>query len=107
MTRISTHVLDTTTGTPAAGVAVVLRAPGGAAVASAATDADGRVAPLVDTALEPGAYALAFATGEWFARRGAAAFHPEVVVAFTVSGEDHLHVPLLLAPYAYSTYRGS
>lgn len=113
MTSLSTHVLDATTGTPAAGVGLTVSAADGAVLASATTDVDGR-ARLAES-LEPGTYRLTFATGEFFAAGGTEAFYPEVVVAFTVAAaagggagdRPHLHVPLLLSPFAYSTYRGS
>ena len=106
MTRISTHVLDTATGTPAAGLAVALSGPAGP-LGRAVTDADGRVAALADGPLEPGPHVLVFATGEWSAARGAETFYPEVRIAFSVAGQEHLHVPLLLSPHSYTTYRGS
>lgn len=106
MTHLTTHVLDATAGTPAAGVSVTLAHLDGATIDSAATDADGRLA-LGPDVLDDGDYALTFATGAYFRGRGVASFHPVVTVAFTVSGDAHLHVPLLLSPFAYSTYRGS
>ena len=100
---MSTHVLDAVLGAPAAGVAVTLRAEDGAVVASARTDADGRVATLTGD-LEPGTYRLAFDIDAY----RAGGFYPEVVIAFRVSDATaHHHVPLLLSPFAYSTYRGS
>jgi len=103
---LSTHVLDASRGTPAAGVAVRLTTTGGQVLAAATTDADGRVREL--GTLAAGDYRLAFATGEYFAATGQQGFYPEVVVAFTVTDAgQHHHVPLLLSPYAYSTYRGS
>lgn len=109
-TSVSTHVLDTMTGRPASGVTVVLSrrdGSGWAPVASGTTDADGRV-PALAAGLAPGDHRLVFATGEWFAAAGRDTFYPEVTLTFTVgAAEEHLHVPLLLAPYAYSTYRGS
>ena len=104
MTSLSTHVLDATTGTPAAGVALVLSDAGGDVLATAVTDHDGRARFAVD--LAPATHRLAFATGEYFAAAGRETFYPEAVVAFTAAG-PHLHVPLLLSPFAYSTYRGS
>jgi 5-hydroxyisourate hydrolase len=76
-------------------------------VESAATDADGR--HRFAAATPPGVYRLVFATAPYFAARSIAAFYPEVTITFSVSGEPgtHFHVPLLLSPYAYSTYRGS
>jgi len=106
MTHLTTHILDATAGTPAAGVTVTLAHLDGATIDSAVTDADGRLA-LGPELLTAGDYALTFATGAYFRSRGIASFHPVATVAFTVSGEAHLHVPLLLSPFAYSTYRGS
>ncbi|MEZ0491613.1 hydroxyisourate hydrolase [Kineococcus sp. TBRC 1896] len=106
MTSLSTHVLDAVTGTPAAGIGLDVTDADGAPAASGRTDDDGRARLAED--LAPGTYRLRFATGEWFAAAGRETFHPEVVVAFTVTaGREHLHVPLLLSPFAYSTYRGS
>jgi 5-hydroxyisourate hydrolase len=108
VSTLSTHVLDAVTGRPAAGVAVRLLDASGAPVAEGTTDDDGRVRRLTLDPLPPGTYRLDFRTGDWFAARGVAAFYPEVVVAFSVDAEGtHLHVPLLLSPFAYSTYRGS
>lgn len=109
--HLTTHVLDAATGTPAAGVAVSLarHLPGGgtAAVADGLTDANGRLG-LGPERLEPGMYALTFGTGAWFADRGIPTFYPLVTVTFSVEESDrHYHVPLLLSPFAYSTYRGS
>jgi 5-hydroxyisourate hydrolase len=99
---LSTHVLDAATGTPAAGVAVRLER-GGEVVATATTDADGRARPGVD--LAAGTYRLVFDTGTWFGDRPH--FYPEVAVTFAVTDPAaHHHVPLLLSPFAYSTYRG-
>lgn len=101
MTTLSTHVLDAANGEPAQGVQVVL--DGGD---TGTTDADGRF--RFDADLEPGTHRLTFATGAWFAAAGRDTFHPEVTVAFEVeAGRAHLHVPLLLSPYSYTTYRGS
>ena len=72
----------------------------------AVTDADGRVGDLA-AELPTGEHRLRFDTGAWFARQDLAAFYPEVVVAFTVTDDAHFHVPLLLSPFGYSTYRGS
>ena len=109
--HLTTHVLDATNGDPAEHVVVSLarHLPGGdtAGVAQGFTDADGRAA-LGPERLEPGMYALTFGTGAWFADRGVASFYPLVTVTFTVEDTDrHYHVPLLLSPFAYSTYRGS
>jgi 5-hydroxyisourate hydrolase len=108
---VSTHVLDAGLGAPAAGVAVTLStstsmsaADGWLTIESGLTSADGRYRFSADT--PAGTYRLAFATGAYFAARSVAAFYPEVTIAFTVT-EGHFHVPLLLSPFAYSTYRGS
>ncbi len=107
MSRISTHVLDATTGRPAEGIAVVLSSATGGVLGESVTDADGRTA-LGPEEPSPGEHRLELATGAYFARREVPSFHPRVVVVFTV-GDDgrHVHVPLLLSPFAYSTYRGS
>jgi len=107
---LSTHVLDAVTGDPAAGVGVVLarRSAGGwSELASARTDVDGRVRELAPQGLAAGDHRLVFDTAGWFAATGTTGFYPEVAVVFTVSDERHYHVPLLLSPYAFSTYRGS
>ena len=103
---VSTHVLDSVTGRPAAGMTVRLLA-GDRVVAEGSTDADGRCR-LVEGATGPGAHRLVFGTGEWFADQGRETFYPEVVLTFAVTdGAAHHHVPLLLAPFGYSTYRGN
>jgi 5-hydroxyisourate hydrolase len=109
---ITTHFLDTARGRPAAGVPIVLevlRGDGWEALGRGATDADGRLRDLVaeETALAAGRYRLTFDTGAYFRDRGEAAFYPEVAVVFTVAANEHHHVPLLLSPFGYSTYRGS
>ena len=103
MASLSTHILDTSRGRPAAGVPVALETRDGTPIADATTDDDGRVAALGGD-LEPGDYVIRFATG---AHLGVDAFYPEVVVTFAVGADEHYHVPLLLNPYGYSTYRGS
>lgn len=100
---LSTHVLDAVSGRPAVGVAVRLERDG-AVLAAATTDTDGRARPTDD--LPAGTYRLVFDTGAWFGDRPH--FYPEVVVTFFVTDPAaHHHVPLLLSPFAYSTYRGS
>ncbi|MGH3644043.1 MAG: hydroxyisourate hydrolase [Mycobacterium sp.] len=104
---LSTHVLDTVSGRPAAGITVTLSDAGGVAVFTATTDGDGRIANLGD-ALPAGIYRLHFDTGSYFAGLDIPTFYPEVVVAFEITDADgKYHVPVLLSPYAYSTYRGS
>lgn len=110
---ITTHVLDTSLGRPASGVPVELEIRAGAdwrAVGRGATDSDGRLGTLLSPGLplQPGVYRISFDTAAYFGRNGIAAFYPEVRVVFEVrEGEAHFHVPLLLAPFGYSTYRGS
>lgn len=109
--HITTHVLDAVAGTPAAGVGVTLsrvHGDGVAVVATGVTDQDGRNADLGPARLDPGVYRMSFATGEYFAARDVATFYPSVHIDFVVEeGQDHYHVPCLLSPFAYSTYRGS
>lgn len=102
---VSTHVLDAALGRPAVGVAVILLRLEGdwTTVHTAATNADGRV---TGWATAPGPHRIRFATGDWFAARGIDTFYPEVEISFTAAA-GHSHVPLLLSPFAYSTYRGS
>jgi 5-hydroxyisourate hydrolase len=111
---ISTHVLDTARGRPAAGVPVVLEqvaADGaGRELLRATTDTDGRVRELAPAGapLGAGRYRLTFDTGAYFGAAGVGAFYPVVRVEFVVrDATQHHHVPLLLSPFGYSTYRGS
>ena len=101
MATLSTHVLDTALGRPAAGIAVRLESRSGDRLDSGVTDGDGRVGSLGGE-LALGEYVLRFDTAAYVA-----GFFPEVVIVFTVTDERHHHVPLLLSPYGYSTYRGS
>ena len=111
MRSLSTHVLDAVSGEPAAGVAVTLarRADDGTwqELAAANTDADGRVRELAPGGLVTGDHRLVFDTAGYFTATGQTGFYPEVIVAFTVREDRHHHVPLLLSPFAFSTYRGS
>jgi 5-hydroxyisourate hydrolase len=111
MTTLSTHVLDTMHGRPAAGMTVVLSGPEGE-IGRGRTDPDGRCPGLAPSGLVPGRYALRFSVGDYFRRQEVAlpdpAFLDEVTVDFGIAAEGgHYHVPLLVSPYAYSTYRGS
>lgn len=111
MSRLTTHVLDASGGDPAAGVEIVLTDGVGDVLEVVVTDADGR-ATLGPDPLPPGDHTLTFRTGPWFAAKGVSAFHPSVAVTFTVEVERdgsirHHHVPLLVSPFAYTTYRGS
>ncbi len=111
MNGITTHVLDTALGRPAAGVEVELLqwidgAP--SKIGHATTNADGRIAGWgIDLELSPGGYRLTFATDKYFRATDREAFYPSVTIDFIVSDRAHYHVPVLLSPFGYSTYRGS
>jgi len=109
---ITTHVLDTARGGPAAGVAVLLEMRTGGnwvAIARGRTDDRGRLTSLTDdVAVSTGTYRLTFDVSAYQRDNGAASFFPEVQVVFDVAhGTEHYHVPLLLSPFGYSTYRGT
>lgn len=107
MSTISTHVLDTSLGCPAEGIKVTLER-GSDILATGITNADGRVPTFRDgAALEKGTYRLRFLTVEYFARGGRESFYSEITVNFRIGADEHYHVPLLLSPFGYSTYRGS
>jgi 5-hydroxyisourate hydrolase len=113
MSGITTHVLDIARGRPASGVAVTLEARAGSGwrgVGRAVTDEDGRVQQLLraDVSLTAGVYRITFGVETYFEREGIETFYPEASIVFHVRDADaHYHVPLLLSPYGYSTYRGS
>ena len=107
MSSLSTHVLDAVSGEPAAGMPVSLeqrRDSTWSSLGGGVTDDDGRIRELSPSALEPGTYRLTFDVDGSTASQG---FYPEVSIVFRVTEERHYHVPLLLSPFAYSTYRGS
>ena len=107
---ITTHILDTASGRPAAGVEAVLYAQDGSELGRGRTDDDGRIGDLrpAGSRLEPGVYRLHFAVGSYFEATGESSFYPLVDVTFrVVDPAQHYHVPLLLSPFGYSTYRGS
>ena len=109
--HITTHVLDAARGKPAAGVAVRLEAAKAqewTSLAESVTDADGRVRELGPEQLDAGDYRLTFGTGDYFDRLGIESFYPQVQITFRIADPaQHYHVPVLLSPFAYSTYRGS
>jgi 5-hydroxyisourate hydrolase len=111
MSAITTHVLDTALGRPAAGVAVLLEAWRDAhwqVIGDGVTDDDGRIRALGPDTVSVGRYRLTFDTQPYFARDGRDSFFPEVTVTFLVTdATQHHHVPILLSPFAFSTYRGS
>ena len=115
---ITTHVLDTSAGKPAAGVRVVLERGGKSSewqvVGHGVTGAEGRVETLTTegAALDAGLYRLVFDTRRYFEEKGVQTFFPSVIITFQVersgkNASDHYHVPLLLSPFGYTTYRGS
>ena len=108
--KLSTHVLDTAAGAPAAGILVTLLALDGEprALAQTTTNADGRTDAPLAVDLPAGRYEIAFAVGSYFARRGAATLYEIIPIRFRIDdpARDY-HIPLLLAPWGYSTYRGS
>jgi 5-hydroxyisourate hydrolase len=111
MSAVTTHLLDSTHGRPAPGVPVRLeRVAGDAAdvLATSVTDADGRATDLGPDPAPAGTYRLVLDTGVYFAATGQTAFYPEVTVTFALAEPArHCHVPVLLSPHAYTTYRGS
>jgi 5-hydroxyisourate hydrolase len=112
MSAITTHVLDVSLGRPAVGIDVALEWEG-EVIGTGTTDDDGRIGSLGPDEIASGRYRLRFSTAAYFEVRGIDAFYPEVTVDFTVTDstapgpQPHWHVPLLLSPFSYSTYRGS
>lgn len=109
MSTLSTHVLDTALGRPAQGVRVTLERDS-TVLGSGVTDADGRVRNLQagGAALDAGNYRLRFSVGEYFSKDGRDSFYREITVDFRIGADaQHYHVPLLLSPFGYSSYRGS
>ncbi len=114
MSAITTHVLDTSRGRPAVGISVTLEhlQPdlSWKQIGAGETDQDGRLQTLMrgDPPLLPGTYKLVFQTKRYFDEAGVRAFYPSISITFeTTAGETHYHMPLLLSPFGYSTYRGS
>jgi 5-hydroxyisourate hydrolase len=106
MSTVSTHILDTSLGKPAAGIRVTLLR-GDRVCGEATTDGDGRARDFAPP-LEPGEYRLRFEVHPWFLSSGREAFYRSISVDFVVrAAGEHYHVPLLLSPFGYSTYRGS
>jgi len=112
MSQLTTHVLDTSIGRPGKNISVKLfqqTADGWDGIAQGVTNADGRIPELLPAAriLPPGNYKLVFDTAAYFATNAIKGFYPEVHIQFTITDDSHYHVPLLINPYGYSTYRGS
>ncbi len=127
MSQITTHILDTTKGRPAQGVAIILYKGetdaslptdeykdeqsdnGWTEIARGITNADGRIADLLkkDIVLQPGIYKMRFETEDYFAKDNVVTFYPYVEIIFDITTEEHYHIPLLINPFAYNTYKGS
>jgi len=112
MSQLTTHILNTTNGKPAEGVHVILfqqEQNSWKQLTTGITNKDGRLPDLInkDILLQPGSYKLKFETKEYFNKQGLQTFYPFVEITFTITGSEHYHVPLLLNPFGYSTYRGS
>lgn len=112
MSQITTHILDTTKGKPAAGVSIALSQQvenNWQEIARGITNADGRIAGLLpkESLLPFGVYKMTFYTKDYFAQNDTANFYPFVEIVFEVATTEHYHVPLLLNPFGYATYRGS
>ncbi len=112
MTQLTTPVLDTSKGKPVHGVTIILyqqHKEDWKQLAVGVTNEDGRIPDFLqnDIVLESGVYKIKFETKEYFDKQGVQTFYPFVEITFTITGNEHYHVPLLLTPFGYSTYRGS
>lgn len=112
MSQITTHVLDTSSGKPAKGIRIQLLKQENdkwQSLAEGVTNDDGRIQDLLDkeTKLEKGVYRMDFQTGNYFTNKKLKCFYPHVEIIFNIDSDDHYHIPLLLSPFGYSTYRGS
>lgn len=107
--QITTHVLDTSLGRPGKGITIKLLSDSGETIAVGVTDSDGRISDLLPSGriLATGDYTMHFETKDYFGKSGVTGFYPVVDIHFTVIDDSHYHVPLLINPYGYSTYRGS
>lgn len=112
MSQITTHILDTTKGKPAAGITIILYRGENdewTELVRGVTDTDGRIRDLLqhDAGLPHGIYKLRFETKDYFDKNSIATFYPYVEIIFDILTDEHYHIPLLLNPFGYSTYRGS
>ena len=112
MSQLTTHILDTTKGKPAAGVTITLfrdQMEQWKEIAKGITNSDGRIPDLLkkDVLLEYGTYKMRFETKHYFDRQDMPVFYPYIEIIFDIRSNEHYHIPLLLNPYGYSTYRGS
>ena len=108
MSQLTTHILDTSIGQPAEGVKIELIKEG-EIIAEGITNSDGRIADLLpeNKLLEIGGYKIVFHVADYFSKQNKRSFYPKIIIHFTVYDDSHYHVPLLLNPFGYSTYRGS
>ncbi|MEP6746168.1 MAG: hydroxyisourate hydrolase [Bacteroidota bacterium] len=112
MSQVTTHVLDTANGKPAAGISIILHQQvknEWVQIANGITNKDGRIGDLLQTdqVLPAGIYKMDFATKDYFDQVGSKGFYPVVTVTFEITSGEHYHIPLLLSPFGYTTYRGS
>jgi len=112
MSQITTHVLDTSIGKPGEGISIELQEQKNndwQTIAKGVTNEDGRIADLLnqDKVLKPDTYRMVFHTGNYFANNNQKAFYPIVIIHFQTTDASHYHIPLLLNPFGYTTYRGS
>ncbi len=111
MSQITTHILDTTLGKPATGVTIILYAQESdwLEIAMGVTNKDGRIADLlpVGGVLPAGNYKMKFLTNDYFKQKPTETFYPFIEIIFTITSGEHYHIPLLLNPFGYTTYRGS
>ena len=112
MSQITTHVLDTSKGQPAIGIEIIFQASATGSweeMGRGITDGDGRISDLLpaNQVIAPGKYRLVFKTGVYFSSQNTKTFYPQVTIEFETTDSSHYHVPLLLNPFGYSTYRGS
>ncbi|PCH96870.1 MAG: hydroxyisourate hydrolase [Bacteroidetes bacterium] len=113
MSQVTTHILDTSKGEPAQKVTVHLERPnnsdGWVNISTGLTDKQGRISDFLptDEILEAGIYRLVFETSSYFSKQGVWGFYPLITIVFEIRDKEHYHVPLLLNPYGYSTYRGT
>jgi 5-hydroxyisourate hydrolase len=110
MSNLTTHILDTSIGKPAEGITVILYRGGNdewKEISRTRSNADGRATDLTKENLEPTIYKLRFETKDYFDKNRISTFYPYVEIIFEITNSEHYHVPLLLSPFGYSTYRGS
>lgn len=111
MSQITTHILNTSLGKPAQGVSIILeqKKVEWIKIAEGITNADGRISDLLskEKVLDAGIYRLVFDTASYFKKQNVKTFYPQVLIEFEITDASHYHVPLLLNPFGYSTYRGS